>query len=387
MRPLIMVIGTRPDAIKMLPVYKALKARNIPVILCSTMQHNTLLTQVLEIFGVKPDYNLEIMVHDQTLAYITAEVLTKISLVIKTIEPLAMLVQGDTATAYAASLAAFYQKIPVLHIEAGLRTATIREPFPEELYRRSITSIADYHFAPTPQACAYLQGEGVKQNTILCVGNTIIDALSWMRKQLKNHPELISDEIIQLIENARDHQYKIIVCTLHRREAQNGSMTIALESLIKMLNEYPDLLLIFPAHPNPRVHKAISDSGIQNHPRCKILEALNYPNFITLLEQASWIMTDSGGIQEEAIALQKPVVVMRNETERFEGILEGIAMLVAYDPSLISKAIDHCYYLKPKEVPYINSSSPTEHIVSFIEHEYILKFQSKSYNSFLQGAL
>lgn len=387
MRPLIMVIGTRPDAIKMLPLYKALKARTIPVILCSTSQHNELLTQVLEIFGVQPDFNLDIMKHDQTLAYITAEALTKISTVLKTIAPLAVIVQGDTATAYAAALAAFYEKIPVLHVEAGLRTSTIQEPFPEELYRRSIGLLASYHFAPTPQACAYLQGEGIAQNKILCTGNTIIDALSWIVQQIKESPALISEAINNLITKATHERLKIVVCTLHRRESQQGSIHSVLTTMVTMLNRYEDVLLVFPAHPNPKVQQAIHESGIHNHPRCIVMKALNYPNFITLLQHASWIMTDSGGIQEEAIALKKPVIVLRNETERYEGVLEGFTMLVAYDSEKILLAVARCYAMKLKEMISLPSASPTEQIASFIEHEYILQFQSKSYNSFVQGAL
>jgi UDP-N-acetylglucosamine 2-epimerase len=154
-----------------------------------------------------------------------------------------------------------------------------------------------------------------------------------------------------------------------------------------MLNQYQDVILVFPAHPNPKVQQAIKDSGIQNHPRCIVMQALNYPNFIMLLKHASWIMTDSGGIQEEAIALKKPIIVMRNETERYEGILAGLAMLVGYDSKKILQAVARCYAMKLNEVISLPAESPTEQIVSFIEHEYILKFQSKSYNSFVQGAL
>jgi UDP-N-acetylglucosamine 2-epimerase (non-hydrolysing) len=377
-----MVIGTRPDAIKMLPVFRALKSRNIPVILCSTAQHNELLQQVLTIFGVTPDFNLDIMKHDQTLSYITAEALTKITAVLKTVTPQAILVQGDTATAYAASLAGFYEKIPVLHIEAGLRTSTIKEPFPEELYRRSIALIAEHHFAPTPQASAHLQGEKIPSTKIHCVGNTVIDALEWIKNYIRHNPICINDQIKELLETLHTKQQKLVVCTLHRREAHDGALLTLLKTIKQILTLYQDIVIAFPAHPNPKVQHALQESDIAQHSRFIITKPLDYPNFVTLLTHASWVMTDSGGVQEEAIALGKPTIVMRQETERFEGILEGISLLVGYDPVRIMHAVARCSTLsafQPSQIYGVGNAS--EKIASCIEHEYVFKFQSKSYNS------
>ena len=328
---ILIIFGTRPEAIKLFPVIRALAAdpRFNPVV-CVSAQHRQMLDQVLEIAGVTPDHDLDLMQPDQTLDGLTAALLTRLGEVMDHEQPARVMVQGDTATAMAGALAAYYRKIPVDHVEAGLRSGNIYHPWPEEVNRKIIGSIASLHFAPTETAAAKLVAEQVDPARVQVTGNTVIDALHWMRAQVAVQPGL-ADALAGV-----EHRFagrRIIGVTSHRRENFGEGMANIAEAIGRIAAR-DDVAVIFPVHLNPNV-RAVMNTALGDLPNVALIEPLDYPNFVRLLSIAEIMLTDSGGVQEEAPALGKPVLVMRETTERPEGVAAGTARLVGTDPLII----------------------------------------------------
>jgi len=330
-KTILLVFGTRPEAIKMFPVVHALRADGrFRVVTCVTAQHRGMLDQVLAIAGIAPDHDLDLMRPNQTLDGLTAALLTEIGKVMDAEKPDWVVVQGDTATAMAGALAAYYRKIAVAHVEAGLRSHNIYHPWPEEVNRKIIGTIAALHFAPTETAAAALRAENVNPAAIHVTGNTVIDALHWVTDKIAAEPAL-ADGLVDL--EARFAGKRLIGVTSHRRENFGGGLE-AIAQAIRTLAMRPDVALIFPVHPNPNV-RAVMDAALTGLPNVALIEPLDYPHFARLLAISEIMLTDSGGVQEEAPALGKPVLVMRETTERPEGVEAGTAKLVGTDAARI----------------------------------------------------
>ena len=342
-QPIMLVVGTRAEAIKLVPVYQEFKRQNVPVTLCATFQHSDLLQQVWDIFDITPDFNLNIMKHGQDLFYITTTILDKIRQIYEQAQPSLVLVHGDTSTTFAAALAAFYLHIPIGHIEAGLRTGNMQSPFPEEMNRKVVGQIADYHFAPTPFATAHLLSEGVPRQRIFCTGNTIVDALYDIQKKLAAGALVVSEHIKTYVERCKQQGKKLILLTAHRRESFNGGLVRIFNGVKKFVSEHDDVVVFYPYHPNPNVISAIAESGINHEPRVFMHEPLLYKDLIFILESCDWVATDSGGIQEEAVSLGKRVLVLRDITERWEGVWEGSEILVGTDQEKFFRYMEQLY--------------------------------------------
>lgn len=341
MKKVMLVFGTRPEAIKMAPLVKKFQEypNDFETIVCVTGQHREMLDQVLNIFDIKPDYDLNIMKQGQELYDVTARVLMGMRDVLKESQPDVVLVHGDTTTSTAAALASFYQQIPVGHVEAGLRTHNIYSPWPEEMNRQITGRIATYHFAPTPLSKQNLLTEAVKEDDIIVTGNTVIDALYMVVEKIKNDKALDSELKALLVKAGYDvnrlaNGKKLVLITGHRRE-NFGDGFINMCSAIKTLTEkYPEVDFVYPMHLNPNVRKPIHEvfgedlSGLGN---MFFIEPLEYLSFVYLMEKSTIVLTDSGGIQEEAPGLGKPVLVMRDTTERPEALEAGTVKLVGTD--------------------------------------------------------
>ena len=341
--PILIIVGTRPEGIKMMPVYFELKKAGIPVILCSTMQHDQLLQDVFDLFGVKPDIDLKVMRINQDLFYMTQTLLQKTKEVFKTYQPSMVLVQGDTTSTMAAAMAAFYLKIPVGHIEAGLRTDDIYAPFPEEMNRRVVSAFASLHFAPTEAAHARLLAEQLKPETIFYTGNTVVDALYLIKERITNGSVTVTDSLKAKITACKNRSQKIIVLTMHRRESFNGGIKRVLQTVRSFLQKHPDVACIYPFHPNPHVVSVLHEIGLSDLSNCFVCEPLTYQNLVYLLDNADFVLTDSGGIQEEAISLGKSVLVLREKTERQEGVQCGLAELVGTDVHKVMQGLKRLY--------------------------------------------
>lgn len=324
MKKIMVVFGTRPEAIKMCPLVNELKSRNnIETIVCVSGQHREMLDQVLHAFNVIPDYDLSIMKAGQTLFDITINILSKMKSILEEVKPDVVLVHGDTSTTFITSLACFYLQIPVGHVEAGLRTYNLYSPYPEEFNRQAVGIIAQYHFAPTEQSKMNLIREGKKQETIYVTGNTAIDALkTTVKNDYKN----------ALLEWSGES--KLILITAHRRENLGQPMVNMFRAIKRILDEYSDIKAIYPIHLNPVV-RATAQEVFGKNPRLKIIEPLDVLDFHNLLAKSYLILTDSGGIQEEAPSLGKPVLVMRDTTERPEGIKAGTLKLIGTNEETI----------------------------------------------------
>lgn len=329
------IFGTRPEAIKLFPVVAALRAHGgMDVRTCVTAQHRGLLDQVLAIAGLVPDLDLDLMEPGQTLDRLTARLLTGLGDVMDAEKPDRVIVQGDTSTAMVGALAAYYRKIPVSHVEAGLRSGNIYQPWPEEINRRIVAPIADQHFAPTQTAADALLRENIDPAQIHVTGNTVIDALHWTRARIAADPVLASglDEIA-----ARFAGKRLILVTTHRRENFGGGMEGIARALARIADR-SDTAILFPMHPNPNVAVAM-DAILGERDSIARIEPLDYPHFIRALELCEIALSDSGGVQEEAPALGKPVLVMRETTERPEGVEAGTAKLVGTDADTIVREI------------------------------------------------
>lgn len=332
-----LVFGTRPEAIKMCPVIDELKKRkNLTVKVCVTGQHKEMLNQALEVFDVVPDYNLNIMTEKQSLAGITSRILERIEPILLQENPDIVLVHGDTTSTFGTALACFYNKIAVGHIEAGLRTYNLYSPYPEEFNRQSVGMLANYHFAPTERAKCNLLKEGKNPDTIFVTGNTAIDALKYTVRENYVHKEL---------EWAKDS--KLILLTAHRRENIGEQMLHMFRAIKRIVEENPEVKVIYPVHMNPKV-KEIAQSVFSDMEHIHLMEPLNVVDFHNFMERSFIILTDSGGIQEEAPALGKPVLVMRDTTERPEGIEAGTLKLVGTNEYNIYLAIKEL--LEEKEI-------------------------------------
>lgn len=337
--PVILILGTRPEAIKMVPVYYALKNAGFSVRLCATLQHDQLLMEILDLFHIVPDYNLNVMRPGQDLFYLTQAILQKTKELFVRVKPSLVIVQGDTTSAMAASLAAFYLHIPVAHIEAGLRTGTIQSPFPEEMNRRFIGMLASYHFAPTVTAVASLRAEGVRADALFCVGNTVVDALRLARERFADGSFVARADLVERITACKASGKKIMILTMHRRESFDGGIVRVLNTVAAFLREHPNVFCVYPFHPNPAVIKAVQDSAFALLPNSYVCEPLVYKDMVYLLHACDWVVTDSGGIQEEAVSLCKSVLIIRENTERAEGIWAGLARLVGTDAQLLAQAL------------------------------------------------
>jgi len=330
MKKIMLVFGTRPEAIKMCPLVRELKKRTaFETLVCVTGQHRQMLDQVLQAFEVTPDYDLAIMKENQTLFDVTTGILNAIKAVLEESEPDVVLVHGDTSTTFVTSLACFYKQIPVGHVEAGLRTHNIYSPYPEEFNREAVSLIAQYHFAPTAQAAENLLGEGKDKGKIWITGNTAIDAMKLTVREAYSHPEL---------DWAADS--RLILITAHRRENLGEPMHHMFRAIRRVMEEHPDVKAIYPIHMNPQVRRTADEvfgdqAADGREERMHIIEPLDVLDFHNFMKHSYLILTDSGGIQEEAPSLGKPVLVMRDTTERPEGIEAGTLRLVGTNENTI----------------------------------------------------
>jgi len=371
LKKVLFVFGTRPEAIKMAPVINIFKgfSSNFETFVAVTAQHREMLDRVLSLFEIIPDYDLDLMAPNQTLESLTGKVLIGISEVLSTLNPDLLLVQGDTTSTYAAALAAFYKKIPIGHIEAGLRTNNIYSPFPEEINRRMTTSMTSFHFPPTNQSKQNLLDEGVIDNVIKVVGNTVIDALLTVSNKIEFDSSRF-DNFFSNKYNIHFNHKKTILVTGHRRESfGDGFENIC--NAIKHIVENNNVQIIYPVHLNPNVQEPVSRilSNIEN---VYLIPPQDYVPFIYLMKKAYVILTDSGGVQEEAPSLGKPVLVMRDNTERPEGIDAGTARLVGTDLEIIISQVERLlnqkteYNKMAKAVNPYGEGKASQNIYNFI---------------------
>ena len=330
------VFGTRPEAIKLAPVIQKLKAEGskIKTIVCVTAQHREMLDEVLRTFNIKQDYDLDIMESNQSLFEVTAKGLLGIREILELEKPDVVLLQGDTTTTFAVALAAFYLKIPIGHIEAGLRTKDKYKPFPEEMNRRLTSALTDFHFAPTESAKMNLLREGFDGKNIFITGNTVVDALFWILNNTKRTQKQMSFEYPFLNSDNR-----LILVTAHRRESFGEPLENICEALRKIVERNKNVKIVYPVHPNPNVQMPVKRI-LGNVNRIYLISPLNYESFVHFMNKSFFILTDSGGIQEEAPSLGKPVLVMRDRTERPEAIEAGTARLVGTETSKIIENVE-----------------------------------------------
>jgi len=347
MKKIMLVFGTRPEAIKMCPLVNELKSRkNIQTIVCVTGQHRQMLDQVLDAFSVVPNYDLSIMKQKQTLFDITTNILEKIKEVLEKERPDVVLVHGDTSTTFVTALACFYLQIPVGHVEAGLRTYNVFSPYPEEFNRQAVSIISQYNFAPTELSKQNLLNEGKKAETIYVTGNTAIDALKTTVREDYTHPEL------EWAEGSR-----LIMITAHRRENLGEPMKNMFRAIRRVMDEHPDVKAIYPTHMNPVVRETANEI-LGGDDRIHIIEPLEVLDFHNFLSRSYLILTDSGGIQEEAPSLGKPVLVMRDTTERPEGIAAGTLKLVGTEEEVIYENFKLLLENEEKYQKMSNASNP-----------------------------
>lgn len=387
MKKVMLVFGTRPEAIKMAPLVKKFQeGTDFQTLVCVTAQHREMLDQVLDIFEIKPDYDLNIMKQGQDLYDITSRVMLGLRDVLNEVNPDIVLVHGDTTTSMAAALAAFYKQIPVAHVEAGLRTNDIYSPWPEEMNRRMTGRLATYHLAPTELSRQNLLKENVDNQNIIITGNTVIDALFWVVNKIKNNENLAETLKNNIKENGYDidRQKKIVLITGHRRENFGDGFKNICCAIRDLSIKYPNVDFVYPMHLNPNVRKPISEIfGIdvknkthenQFSNNAFFIEPLDYLNFVFLMEKADIILTDSGGIQEEAPSLGKPVLVMRNNTERPEALDAGTVKLVGTD---YNKIVNEVSELLDDESCYKKMSQATNPYGDGLACERIVDFMKK----------
>lgn len=351
MKKIMLVFGTRPEAIKMAPLVREFKkhSEKIETIVCVTGQHRQMLDQVLDLFEIKPDYDLNIMKVGQDLYDVTAKILVGMRDILKEAKPDVVLVHGDTTTSTAAAIAAFYQQIPVGHVEAGLRTHNIYSPWPEEMNRQITGRIATYNFAPTPLSKSNLLAEGIDDDKIMVTGNTVIDALYWVVNNIKSTKSLDLKLQAELKNSGYDttrveNGKKLILITGHRRENFGEGFTSMCKAIKTLTDKYPDVDFVYPMHLNPNVRKPIHEvfgDTLEDFNNMFFIEPLSYLPFVYLMEKADIVLTDSGGIQEEAPGLGKPVLVMRDTTERPEALEAGTVKLVGTDFDKIIKEVSN----------------------------------------------
>ncbi len=361
----LIVFGTRPEAIKMAPLYHKLQQSNFDVKICVTAQHREMLDQVLDFFEIVPDYDLNLMQANQTLNGLSAKILFKIDEVLTIEKPNLVLVHGDTTTSAIVALAAFHLGIKVGHVEAGLRTYNKQAPFPEELNRQLTSRIADIHFTPTPQATQNLLNEGIALNAIVETGNTVIDALLWTLNKIETK-NYTNPEIEQLKNNLSTEK-KIVLVTGHRRENFGEGFQNLCQALLK-ISEREDVIIVYPVHLNPNVKDVVFEL-LSNKKNIHLIAPVTYPAFVWLMQQSFLIVTDSGGVQEEAPSLGKPVVVTRTVSERPEGMKAGFSTLVGTDAikiiAEIEAVLDHFASFENPINPY-GDGNASKRIVDYL---------------------
>lgn len=328
----LVIFGTRPEAIKMAPVIKELQKRpnTFDTVVVTTGQHKEMLVPILETFEIKPDYDLDIMKKSQTLGDITISILKKLDPIIKSEKPDVVLVHGDTTTTFAAGLAAFYNQVKIGHVEAGLRTWDLTSPFPEEMNRQSVDVLSDFYFAPTSLSKSNLEKENHSNNKIYVTGNTAIDALKYT----------VSDDYTNNVIDKLDKNKKTILITMHRRENIGKPMENVFRAVNKVLDEHKDLQFVFPVHKNPAVRNIV-DKYLKGNDRVHLVEPMDVIDFHNVIKKCYLVMTDSGGVQEEAPSLHTPVLVLRTETERPEGVQAGTLKIVGTDEAVVEKEIEN----------------------------------------------
>jgi len=351
MNRIAIIFGTRPEAIKLAPVIMAMRSDpRFDCRICVTAQHREMLDQVLDVFGIHPDVDLDLMRPNQTLAGLTARAIEAVDGYLRVDKPDIVLVQGDTTTVFCAAVAAFYQRVPVGHVEAGLRTGNLQAPWPEEANRVLTTRLTTLHFAPTDTARQNLLREGVADNRIHVTGNTVIDALLWMRRKIQENPKLherivsslhLPDEYCGWLlasksasDFSNNNQAKMILVTGHRRESFGQGFENLCRAIRQLVEEHPETAVIYPVHLNPKVQEPVRKI-LGDHPRIRLAQPVSYETFVWLMERSYFILSDSGGVQEEAPSLGKPVLVMRETTERPESVAAGTCRLVGTDPDTI----------------------------------------------------
>jgi UDP-N-acetylglucosamine 2-epimerase len=369
---IIVVFGTRPDAIKMAPVVQSLRASTrFETKVCVTGQHRELLRSVLQLFDITPDFDLDIMRPSQSLDDMTADVLNRLGGILDDFKPALVIVQGDTTTALAASLSAFYRKIAVGHVEAGLRSGNLFSPWPEEFNRRVASLATRFHFAPTAQARSNLLAEGVPEAHIYVTGNPVIDALQWVLGRIEASPEKVNS--FNKMFGYLDDKSRLLLVTGHRRESfGDGLLNIC--RAIKRLAARDDVQVIYPVHPNPNVRDVVS-SELSGMDRVFLIEPLNYEPFVYLMQRATVLLTDSGGIQEEGPSLGKPVLVMREVTERPEAVDAGTVRLVGADTTRIVREVERLlddageYQAMARAINPYGDGQASQRILTVLERE------------------
>ncbi|PJA15118.1 UDP-N-acetylglucosamine 2-epimerase (non-hydrolyzing) [Candidatus Dojkabacteria bacterium CG_4_9_14_3_um_filter_150_Dojkabacteria_WS6_41_13] len=331
-KKILFVFGTRPEAIKLAPLFLALKkdTKNFTVKVCATSQHREMQDQILQLFSIKPDYDLNIMIPNQTLFYLTSELIKRIEPILDDFTPDLLVVQGDTTTVFAASLAGFYKKIAVAHVEAGLRSGDMLSPFPEEANRVLASKLVTYHFCPTTRAVDNLKKEGITTH-VYHVQNTVIDALFWVLQRVENEGAKFAKKL------GVDVSRRNVLITAHRRESFGKPFEHICAAVKTLAVAFPDTDFVYPVHPNPNVRNTVY-AMLQHLPNVKLIEPLDYPEMVWMMNQSTIVLTDSGGVQEEAPSLGKPVLVLRDVTERQEGIDAGNAILVGTNTKKIIEA-------------------------------------------------
>jgi UDP-N-acetylglucosamine 2-epimerase (non-hydrolysing) len=329
------IFGTRPEVIKLAPVILEMKRRpeRFTVKVCATAQHRQMLDQALSVFDVSVDEDLDIMTPEQSLAQVTARAVERLAGVIGTEQPDVVLVQGDTTTAFTGALASYYHQVKVGHVEAGLRTGNKYAPFPEELNRRLIGQLTDFHFAPTERARQALLNEGFPQGNIFVTGNTVIDALLWVRDLVRQKQPPLPEELISWLKG-----HPMVLITGHRRESFGEGFENICQAVRQVADQFPDVSFVYPVHLNPNVREPVNRI-LGGHQRILLIDPLPYEPFVWLMDHATVVLTDSGGVQEEAPSLEKPVLVMREVTERPEGIEAGVARLVGVSQASIAEGL------------------------------------------------
>jgi UDP-N-acetylglucosamine 2-epimerase (non-hydrolysing) len=372
----LIVFGTRPEAIKMAPLVKAFKdeVSSFETKVCITAQHREMLDQVLSFFEIVPDFDLDLMKPNQNLYSLTADIITSLKPVLEEFKPDYVYVHGDTTTTMAASIAAFYSGAKVCHVEAGLRTFNKRSPFPEEINRSIAGSISDYHFAPTTTSEQNLLNENINPTSILVTGNTVIDALQYSSNKVTS--SAYSDDEVEMLKPLVDTSKKLILVTGHRRENHGQGFVNICSALKQIVQENSDVQVIYPVHLNPNVQKPVFEI-LKDVPNLTLIAPLSYPAFIWLMSQSYIIITDSGGVQEEAPSLGKPVLVMRDTTERPEAVDAGTVLLVGTDTRKIvteaNKLLnDNSFYTKMSMLhnPY-GDGTACKKIVEYIKNIYL----------------
>ena len=331
--------GTRPECIKLAPVIKQLESHSdaFDLKVCSTGQHKEMLDQVINFFELKPDFFLNLMTENQTLGSLSSKLLNGIDNIFSQINPDVVLVQGDTTTAFLVAIAAYYKKIKVGHVEAGLRTYDKFNPYPEEINRQLISRVADFNFAPTQKAIDNLKHEGIDENTLFLTGNTIVDAVRLGLKKIESDEAIVKTKLRDDLSKIAGKK-RLILITMHRRESFGEEIKNVCSALKNIAKKYPDIRIVYPVHLNPNVRGPVYEI-LSDIPNILLIEPLDYPSFIWMMKKSYFIITDSGGVQEEAPTLEKPVLVIRKQTERPESLELGISKLIGTDEKEIEKNI------------------------------------------------